>query len=126
MLVIRYEVVSHEIVLAALNSDPITAYVEAVMVPSNPDRKTLEKMATLRQFGFIANKYVGTGPISIQTNPGPGLHLFQRFDLICASCVGKEGVLSSTILPASTTTALSLPFCGLRGERVHGRNILSM
>lgn len=78
MLVIRYEVVSHEIVLAALNSDPITAYVEAVMVPSNPDRKTLEKMATLRQFGFIANKYVGTGPISIQTNPGPGLHLSSK------------------------------------------------
>ena len=43
--VIRYEVVSHEIVLAALNSDPITAYVDAVIVPSKPDRKTLENIA---------------------------------------------------------------------------------
>jgi len=41
----RYEVVSQEIVLAALNSDPITAYVDAVIVPSNPDKKTLENMA---------------------------------------------------------------------------------
>ena len=45
MLVIRYEVVSHETVLAALNSDPITAYVDAVIVPSNPDRNTFEKIA---------------------------------------------------------------------------------
>ena len=36
---------SQEIVLAALNSDPITAYVDAVIVPSNPDRNTLENMA---------------------------------------------------------------------------------
>lgn len=37
--------VSHEIVLAALNSEPITAYVDAVIVPSKPERKTFEKMA---------------------------------------------------------------------------------
>jgi hypothetical protein len=43
--VIKYEVVNQEIVLAALNSDPITAYVEAVIVPSKPARKTLENMA---------------------------------------------------------------------------------
>lgn len=43
--VMRYDVVSHDIVLAALNSDPITAYVDAVIVPSKPDRKTLEKIA---------------------------------------------------------------------------------
>lgn len=40
---------SQEIVLAALNSDPITAYVDAVIVPSNPDRKTLEKIAKDRR-----------------------------------------------------------------------------
>ena len=45
MLVIRYEVVSHETVLAAWNSDPITAYVDAVIVPSNPERNTFEKIA---------------------------------------------------------------------------------
>jgi hypothetical protein len=32
-------------VLAALNSEPITAYVDAVIVPSKPDRKTFEKIA---------------------------------------------------------------------------------
>jgi hypothetical protein len=37
--------VSHEIVLAALNSEPITAYVDAVIVPSKPARKTFEKIA---------------------------------------------------------------------------------
>jgi trans-aconitate methyltransferase len=41
----RYEVVSHDAVLAALNSELITAYVEAVMVPSNPDRNTFDMMA---------------------------------------------------------------------------------
>jgi hypothetical protein len=34
--VMRYEVVTHEIVFSALNWDPITAYVDAVIVPSNP------------------------------------------------------------------------------------------
>lgn len=41
----RYEVVSHDAVLAALNSELITAYVEAVMVPSNPERKTFDMIA---------------------------------------------------------------------------------
>lgn len=41
MLVIKYDVVSHDAVFAALNLDEIRAYVEAVIVPSNPDRKTL-------------------------------------------------------------------------------------
>lgn len=45
VLVIRYDVVSQEIVLAALNSEPMTAYVDAVMVPSKPARNTFEKMA---------------------------------------------------------------------------------
>ena len=36
---------SQEMVFAALKSEPITAYVEAVMVPSNPERKTLQKIA---------------------------------------------------------------------------------
>jgi hypothetical protein len=48
VLVIRYEVVSHDAVFAALNFDEIRAYVEAVMVPSNPERKTLTKIAKLR------------------------------------------------------------------------------
>ncbi|KAH3662563.1 hypothetical protein OGAPHI_005815 [Ogataea philodendri] len=41
VLVIRYDEVIHEAVLAALNSLPIVAYVDAVTVPSKPDRKTL-------------------------------------------------------------------------------------
>jgi hypothetical protein len=41
----RYEVVSHEAVLAALNSELMTAYVDAVMVPSKPARNTFAKMA---------------------------------------------------------------------------------
>lgn len=45
MEVMRYEVVSQELVFAALNSDAMTAYVEAVMVPSKPDRNTLQKIA---------------------------------------------------------------------------------
>jgi hypothetical protein len=45
VLVIKYEVVNQEAVFAALNSELISAYVEAVIVPSNPARKTLVKMA---------------------------------------------------------------------------------
>lgn len=48
MLVMRYEVVSHDALFAALNSELIKAYVEAVIVPSKPDRKTLAKIATGR------------------------------------------------------------------------------
>jgi hypothetical protein len=36
-------------VFAALKSDLITAYVDAVIVPSNPERKTLQKMACFGQ-----------------------------------------------------------------------------
>lgn len=43
--VMAYAVVTQLTVLAALNSEPITAYVEAVTVPSKPERKTLEKRA---------------------------------------------------------------------------------
>jgi len=54
VLVIKYEVVNQEMVLAALKSEPMTAYVEAVMVPSKPERKTLEKMAdTACQSRFV-------------------------------------------------------------------------
>jgi hypothetical protein len=45
VLVIRYEVVSQDEVFAALNSELISAYVDAVIVPSNPERKTFAKMA---------------------------------------------------------------------------------
>ena len=45
VLVIKYEVVNHDAVLAALNSELMTAYVDAVIVPSNPDRNTLDMMA---------------------------------------------------------------------------------
>ena len=38
--------VSHEAVLAALNSELMTAYVEAVIVPSKPERKTLDIIAS--------------------------------------------------------------------------------
>jgi hypothetical protein len=57
----RYDVVSHEIVLAALNSDPITAYVDAVIVPSKPARKTFENIAVKCQSQFTtlrAHKYL--------------------------------------------------------------------
>jgi hypothetical protein len=30
-----------------LKSEPMTAYVDAVIVPSKPDRKTLQKMASI-------------------------------------------------------------------------------
>jgi len=46
VLVIKYDVVSHEAVLAASKSELMTAYVAAVMVPSKPYRKTLLMMAT--------------------------------------------------------------------------------
>jgi hypothetical protein len=45
VLVIRYDVVSHDALLAALNSELIRAYVEAVTVPSKPERKTLAQSA---------------------------------------------------------------------------------
>lgn len=45
MLVIKYEVVNQDAVLAALNSELMTAYVEAVIVPSKPARKTLDMIA---------------------------------------------------------------------------------
>ena len=41
----RYAVVSQEMVFAALKSEPMTAYVDAVIVASKPERKTLQKMA---------------------------------------------------------------------------------
>ncbi len=47
MLVIKYEVVSQEEVFAALNSELIRAYVEAVIVPSKPERKTFAKIAAV-------------------------------------------------------------------------------
>jgi hypothetical protein len=41
----RYEVVIQETVFAALKSEPMIAYVDAVTVPSNPERKTLQNIA---------------------------------------------------------------------------------
>jgi hypothetical protein len=41
-------------VSAALNDEPITAYVDAVMVPSKPERKTLQKMAVAVSESSIA------------------------------------------------------------------------
>jgi hypothetical protein len=46
----RYEVVSQDDVFAALNSELMSAYVEAVIVPSKPERKTLAKMAVVVNF----------------------------------------------------------------------------
>jgi hypothetical protein len=45
VLVIRYDVVSQAALLAALKSEPMAAYVDAVMVPSKPERKTLAHRA---------------------------------------------------------------------------------
>jgi hypothetical protein len=45
VLVTKYDVVSHAALLAALKSELMAAYVEAVMVPSNPERKTLAQRA---------------------------------------------------------------------------------
>jgi hypothetical protein len=45
VLVIRYDVVSHDAELAALNSLLIRPYVDAVIVLSNPDRNTLAQSA---------------------------------------------------------------------------------
>ena len=39
-------------VFAALKSEPITAYVEAIMVLSNPERKTLQKIAGIEVSWF--------------------------------------------------------------------------
>lgn len=47
VVVMRYAVVSQLIVFAALKSDPMIAYVEAVIVPSNPERKTLQNIAVI-------------------------------------------------------------------------------
>ena len=47
VVVMRYAVVSQDIVFAALKSEPMTAYVDAVIVPSKPDRKTLQKIASI-------------------------------------------------------------------------------
>jgi len=46
VLVTRYEVVSQEAVLAALNSELMRVYVDAVKVLSKPQRKTLAQMAS--------------------------------------------------------------------------------
>ena len=45
MDVMRYAVVIQLMELAALKSEPITAYVDAVIVPSKPERKTLQNIA---------------------------------------------------------------------------------
>lgn len=41
----RYDVVSQAALLAAPKSDAMAAYVDAVTVPSKPDRKTLAQRA---------------------------------------------------------------------------------
>jgi hypothetical protein len=61
----RYEVVSHDAVLAALNSELITAYVEAVMLPSNPERKTFDMIAdndSESNFSFLIDVLTDLGP----------------------------------------------------------------
>lgn len=45
MLVTKYDVVNQAALLAALKSELIAAYVDAVIVPSNPERKTLAQRA---------------------------------------------------------------------------------
>lgn len=45
VLVIKYDVVNQAALLAALKSELMAAYVEAVIVPSNPERNTLAHKA---------------------------------------------------------------------------------
>lgn len=73
MLVIRYDVVSHEALLAASKDELIAAYVLAVMVPSNPLRKTLAHSAER----FVSHQpgdwgLEGRLPASIHQKPGEG------------------------------------------------------
>ena len=57
--------------MAASNSDEITAYVDAVIVPSKPARNTLAKMAVWgsAKLTFPPNKDTRYIPTSIKTNP---------------------------------------------------------
>lgn len=55
VLVIRYDVVSHDALFAALKSELIRAYVDAVMVLSNPDKKALIHKADGSGVSKLAN-----------------------------------------------------------------------
>lgn len=83
MLVIRYDVVNQAALFAAPNSELIAAYVDAVMVMSNPDRKTLAHKAVQERsvcsFSYfnidLSIEPSGYVPISIHQKPGPGSHI---------------------------------------------------
>lgn len=78
--------VSHDALLAAPNSELMTAYVDAVMVPSKPYRKTLVMMA-----------------ISIHMNPEGGVHVASsgasRMGWLVRLRVGRSDSTSSTSPP---------------------------
>lgn len=74
VLVIKYEVVSQEEVFAALNSELIRAYVEAVIVPSKPERKTFAKIAVVLLDLSNMGRVVVNAPTSIQMKPTGGFH----------------------------------------------------
>ena len=75
VLVMRYDVVSQAALLAALKSELIKAYVEAVMVPSKPDRKTLAQSAGSLPCQSLPNSQLPTQgiccPVTPELNPVP-------------------------------------------------------
>lgn len=67
---------SHDAVLAALNSELITAYAEAVMVPSNPERKTFDMIAIWTQ----RNPLGGAQVSSVESSSGRSSYRADKVD----------------------------------------------
>jgi hypothetical protein len=81
VLVIRYEVVSHDAPLAALNSELISAYVDAVMVPSNPERNTLVHNAVEVSLGFDKLESMSTAYLFRSTRTQLAVSNFSLLDV---------------------------------------------
>lgn len=119
VLVIKYEVVNQAALFAALKSDPMAAYVDAVMVPSTPDKKTLAHKAVHTPSLISIKRDIQVGrcllalcllyvPVSIHQNPMEGFHSSSRhfpnvtyMDLLRDS---RRGVVSSTPSPWATAS----------------------
>lgn len=81
------------------------------MVPSKPERKTLEKIATEEVSCQNLAAQAESLPISIQIKPGAGFHLFSAF--VTSAALGSRGVNSSDLAvfsPDSSARALLLEF----------------
>jgi hypothetical protein len=89
-------------VSAALNDEPITAYVDAVMVPSKPERKTLQKMAVAVSESSIAQ--------------GRGGHAGLDPDEACPEGFGRPGFLYGAFLLVGVWREEGSDFllCGVR------------